>query len=277
MNIFVQEITYKYFEDYIMSINNKLNANIIKYNDELENNEKNILKFMNNNNIIIIIHRVPQYLIELDNIKFKNVFFLNTEQLSANSHFNYINNNINNKFHIIDYSKENIHILNNNNIMNVIYFPYIYNDNEILNIKKTKNICTMKPEKSFRINVINNIKKNNIDINYIDGWNIKRDNVLFSHKILLNISARSNYNIFETIRCYRCLFNKMIIISDKKYKPEIVDYYEHILFIDLEDLPNKINDVISNYEKYYKLLNLDNINIHLNDNLIDKNILLKYI
>jgi hypothetical protein len=276
--IYVRDINYEIFEDYILSINTLLNANIICYNDELENKENNILKLLsNNNNIIIIINKIPIYLIEIVNINFKHCFFLNTEQLTASQNINYIKDNINNKFNIIDYSKENINILNNNNIMNIIYFPYLYNDNEILNIKKINNICTMNPVKNHRINIMNNLKNNNIQINYINGWRIKRDNKLFSHKILLNISARSNFHIFETIRCNRCLFNKMIIISDKKYKHELIDYSEHILFVDIEELETKINDVIANYEKYYKLLNIDNINIHLNDHLISKDVLLKYI
>lgn len=93
----------------------------------------------------------------------------------------------------------------------------------------------------------------------------------------MNISAKDNYNIFETIRCYRCLFNKMIIISEMKYNIELIDYSKHILFAKLKDIPKLINDVINNYEYYYKLLDLDNIDIHLNDKLINEKILFDHL
>ena len=94
--------------------------------------------------------------------------------------------------------------------------------------------------------------------------------LLFQHKIILNISAAEDYNIFETIRCNRCLFNKMIIISEEKYKKELIDYANHILFTKIEDIPHLANKVLLNYEYYYKKLDLDNINCTLNNHLINR-------
>ncbi len=119
-----------------------------------------------------------------------------------------------------------------------------------------------------RSKVMNEYFKN-IKIDHVRGWNKTRDYTLFKYKILLNISAKENYNIFESIRCYRCLFNKMIIISEEKYKKELIDYEHHIIFAKIEDIPEIINNVISNYEFYYKKLDLDNINYKLNNHLID--------
>lgn len=117
-----------------------------------------------------------------------------------------------------------------------------------------------------------NKKLNNI-ITPIIGWNILRDDKLFRYKILLNISAGDDYNIFETIRCYRCLFNKMIIISEPKYNKELIDYSKHIIFCEIDEMTEMINKVIDNYEYYYKLLDIDNVNILLNDNIFNKEIL----
>jgi hypothetical protein len=170
----------------------------------------------------------------------------------------------------LDYSNENIYILHNKyNYKNTIYLPYIYNNNEIFNINKTKDICIITSKNNkYRYKIINEYKLN-IDI--IEGWYLKRDNILFQYKILLNISAFKNFKIFEIIRCYRCLYNKMIIISDRKFKEELIDYNKHILFVDIDKLDIIIKDVIENYEIYYKKLDLDNIDIHYFDNYI-KNI-----
>ena len=65
----------------------------------------------------------------------------------------------------------------------------------------------------------------------------------------------------------------MIIISEKKYNHDLIDYKQHILFAELEDIPNLVNDVINNYDRYYKMLKLDEVDIALNDHLIDKKVL----
>lgn len=263
---------YLCFEDYINSINNNLNGKIILY--EYENDIIEIMTLKKS--IIIFLFKIPDFISNIET--YNNMFLLNTEQLSCNRHINRIKN-LPKNIHLIDYSKENIDILNKNNIYNVIYFPYIYNNKEILNLEKKNIICSISPTNTQRrLNFFSNFNSiNNVKIIPINGWSNKRDNKLFTYKILLNISAKDNYNIFETIRCYRCLFNKMIIISEMKYNIELIDYSKHILFAELKDIPKLINDVINNYEYYYKLLDLDNIDIHLNDKLINEKILFDHL
>lgn len=276
--IFVLNRLFMYYEDYLISINQNLKGNIIKYDDTIEYYNNYLIELIKDkNNIIIFVYRLSNYLSDSD-IKFKNIFFINTEQLTDISYFKYIIENVKDKFHIIDYSKENIDLLNIYNINNVIYFPYLYNSKENLNIPKNNILCSMTPTNSERRIRLYNMLQNDygIKINQVSGWKKRRDIFLFSHKILLNISAFDDRCIFEPIRCYRCLFNKMIIISEIKYKHELIDYNKHIIFVSLEEMGNKIKDVIENYDYYYKLLELDNIDYHLNDNLVNVNILVKY-
>jgi hypothetical protein len=266
--IYCSIVSYRYFEDYIISINKILKATIITNIDEIY--EIYNIDIFKNNSVIIICQSWPkQY--KIDNIN-KNLFLLNTEQLTIQKQLNDIID-FSKEFTIIDYSKENIDIMNNNNIKNVLYFPYIYNEDEIYNIPKQKDICMLHSNTTRRSEIMNNYFKN-IKIDHVRGWKKYRDNILFKYKIILNISAREDYNIFESIRCYRCLFNKMIIISEEKYKKELIDYENHIIFAKIEDIPEIINNVLSNYDYYYKKLDLDNINYTLNNHFIDlKNLL----
>ena len=139
------------------------------------------------------------------------------------------------------------------------------------------NICGIALNNTNRRRTILNNLLKNIKINVISGWNKKRDNILFRHKIILNISADKDYNIFETIRCNRCLFNKMIIISEEKYKHNLIDYADHIIFAKIKDIPKLVHKVLLNYKYYYKKLNLDNVNYTLNNHLIDKKKLIENI
>ena len=263
--IYCNRNTYHYFNDYITTINKIIKATIIYDIDE---------DIMNKNNIIIFMQTIPLTVSNKSNIN-NNLFVLNTEQLSNNSHLNNIKR-ISNNLNIIDYSRENIDIMNKNNIKNTIYFPYIYNKTEIYDFAKTEDICGIGILNTDKRKLLYNSLLENNKITNISGWEKQRDIILFKHKILLNISAFDHYNIFETIRCNRCLFNKMIIISDEKYNTDLIDYSHHILFTKLEDMSELITKVISNYDYYYKKLDLDNINYELNNDLINPQILINY-
>ena len=260
--IYCEKNIFKYMEDYINSINQNLQGIIIHtINKNIDLNE----------DLIIFVQSIPN--IPIDN-KNKNIYLLNTEQLSRK---NILNNILKYSkiFTIIDYSKENIEILELNNVKHTIYFPYIYNKKEIYNISKNKLICGVCLDNTaFRKKIINNESFKKLNINNIKGWNEIRDEKLFQHKILINLSANTDYNIFEIMRCYRCLFNKMIIISDNKYDNNLIDYKDHILFSKVEDMPQLVSKVINDYGYYYNKLNIDNINMKLNNHLIDKKYLI---
>ena len=144
MNIYIysHKSIYHYFEDYIKTINKKLNATIIYDLSE------NIT--LNENNIIICMKQIP--LENYKNIIKKNIYLLNTEQLTRTNWLNYIKS-ISNNFTIIDYSKENIYIMKNNGITNTLYFPYIYNPDEIYNYNKiyNKKNKTIKKRNTIKI------------------------------------------------------------------------------------------------------------------------------
>ncbi len=283
----IKKENFSFFEDYLNSINTKLFGINITYEDHIPMQIDEIKeKIRDPENIIIFLYKLPNFLINSNNQtdtnienynSNNNIFFLNTEQLSQVHNLNYIINNIYKKFHLIDYSRVNIDILKKKLIDQVIYFPYIYNQKEIYDISKVKNYCaitlsnTRKREKFFT-----SLKEKNIEVDNIWGWGKSRDMCLFSYKILINISAHDDFNVFETFRCYRCIFNKMIIISDIKYKIELVEHTRHVLFAETENIPGLINDVLSNYDKYYKMLDLDNIDYHINDHLISSDILYNY-
>ena len=128
------------FEDYITSINQRLKGTII--------HDKNKIKsILNKNNIIIFIYEIPELDFDIDNTH-NNIFIVNTEQLTIDTMLEKIIN-FSKKYYIIDYSRENIDIMNKNNIFNTIYFPYIYNKDENYNLKvvtKEKKVLNLEEQ-----------------------------------------------------------------------------------------------------------------------------------
>ena len=247
--IYCQQNLWKTFEDYINSIKNHLNFKITFDLQEME------YKLINNEeDKLIFIKNIPNNI--LNQIKDKNnIYLINTEQMTKQIWRNYIFS-LPENVKIIDYSDYNLSFYKNH--FNSQLIEYQYNNNEILNLKKTKDVVFIGTTSNYRSEIINRIKKNN-KIDQIFGWGLDRDKKLFQYKILVNISYNENYKIFESIRCYRCLFNKMIIISDIKDDSESIKYKDNIIFVKYDEIPNKVNEVLDNYQYYYDKLDLNNI------------------
>lgn len=256
--IYVNPITLKFFIDYINSI-------IINYNDVVLILDLNkLFVIINNisnkitNDIIIFMQTLPDIpnIPNIPNI-LNNIYILNTEQLTREEELNRIQCYITNNIKIIDYSKSNIYCLKSKNINNnILYIPYLVNHNEIYNYDKIYDIAYIGHfvnEKSYRMTIINSLKKLGVQTNEIKGYTIERDNLLFRYKILLNIHYNETYNVFEQMRCNRCIFNKVIVITQKSIDIDF-ELKEYIIESEYDNLVDTTINVINNYKYYYDKL-----------------------
>jgi hypothetical protein len=232
---------YTYVEDYIASILQIIHAIVVPHIHYEDTNNYICIQDIPNN----LLHDKP------------NVYLFNIEQLSSTSKFNYhmlrYQNYTNIK--IIDYSSSNM-VYYNHFQHKKFLLPYQLNVHEILNLNKEKNVCLIgddyiPPTRQYIIDIL---KSKNIHVDIINGFGKTRDEKLFEYKIILNISYCKDFNIFESIRCDRCVYNKMIVISDIKQHIENHHLKDYVIFEDYENIPNKVADVITNYEYYYDKL-----------------------
>ena len=252
---------YHVIEDYILSFINIIHAELKIIDNNFD------IDFLDSNNYIFIQSFPSKLLSKINNNL--NIYIINTEQLSfpEKRHISgFPNKNIN----IIDYAYANFNYYNLLVYKQKFLLPYQVNYNEIFNINKINDICLIGDRiPPYRQTIINLLKNKNINVDIISGFGKNRDKLLFKYKILLNISYNQNFNIFESIRCDRCVYNKIIIISD--LKENIDEHYlrDYIIFEKYENIPDKVSDVINNYEYYYnkifKNFNLDNISIKIKE------------
>lgn len=175
----------------------------------------------------------------------RNVYLLNIEQLSRNDEFHKISSS---GFKLCDYSRGNIQLLGNKS---AYYLPYQYNHNEIMNIEKIRDTIFIGNLSEYRNNILNKIP----NINAVDLiFGKERDAFLFSHKILVNIHCSPSFNIHEQIRTTRCIFNKMIVVSEKSLDDEHNIMKDFMIITDRENIPTMVQDVLDNYETYYNKL-----------------------
>ena len=247
---------YNVMEDYIISFYKKLNAKILTFNTPNE------IQKLNKKDIYIFVKYIHKDQLEQLNEQTNNVYLINTEQLSIlsdkdrlNSYPKYIK--------ILDYSKENLKYYNG---YYTKFLQYQLNLDEIYNLPKTKDICIMQPNVSpmseYRQKIIDNLKEKNIIVDLLSGWKKERDEKLFTYKILLNIGYSDKHKIFESLRCDRCIFNKMIVISEKKEDYENYYFKDYMIFEDYDKIADKTIEVLNNYDMYYKKLGLDTLDLN---------------
>jgi hypothetical protein len=263
-NIYCLKPIYHYFEDYVLSFINKIsNTEIILYNPV----ELNICYDKNTN--YIFLQRLDENVLNISEFKEnKNLFVINTEQTKVRKGILYYPEYV----IFLDWSQCNFPYYNNN--LTKYWLPYQVNYNEIYNLKKEKDCCMISVNSNYRSYIFNKIKENGIDISNINGWKEYRDITLFKHKILVNISFQDDCSILEQMRTNRCIFNKMIVISNKK-DDEKSDFIlnKYIIYTHYDDIPKKVQEVIENYDKIYNSIfsnfeeELNNIDYNLDKQL----------
>lgn len=264
MNIIIcNKYTFKYFEDYIYPIINIINAQLLLFDQYID------INFINKNNYIFIQNIDNNFFNYIENNS-NNIYLINTEQLSVEKLNIQINTYPKNVI-IIDYSNSNLKYYYTD--YTKYFLPYQINYNEIFNYKKVNDVCligTINNIPTNRQNIIDSLKEKNINVDIISGFGKDRDINLFRYKIILNIGYyQDNYKIMETIRCDRCVYNNMIVISD--IKDDIDDYYlkDYVIFTDHSNIPDKVIEILNNYEEYYNKLfskfNIEDIQFKLNN------------
>jgi hypothetical protein len=242
---FCEKKTYKFFFEYSESL-----KKYIKHDFVLFSNEKKVIKNAKKYDILFFVQNLPDFILENENLKKKSLV-INTEQFTKKDNIDKIKNfNVN----IIDYSYSNILLLEKELKINSIYFPYVINKKEIYNFEKTSGICFIGLLSERRLKILNELKKNGIDVTIIKNiFMEEKDDILFKHKILINIHYDDDYNIYESLRCDRCVFNKMIVISEKSLYDDINIFNKKnkIIIENYNNLVKKIEEIYKNYEIYY--------------------------
>ena len=160
-------------EDYIVSFYKKINAEILIFDEIKELPEINKL------DIYIFIQTIPDEILNTINSQYSNVYLLNTEQMSRESHKTRIHTFPKN-IKMLDYSKANMKYYDKEYYTK--FLSYQLNYDELYNLPKTKDICIMTGESEYRRNIINQIINKGYTIDIISGWKKERDEKLFTYK-----------------------------------------------------------------------------------------------
>jgi len=230
--VYKKEI-YWYIIEYVESLYAHIkNMKLVEYQDNIDVSDLN--------NTYIFIQSAPA--IHVNN---RNVYLLNIEQLTRNE---WLNNISSSRFKLCDYSIGNVQLLENRPVH---FLPYQYNHNEVVDNEKIRDIIFIGCLSEYRSQILNKIP----NVTTIDSiFGKERDGFLFSHKILVNLHYLPSYNIHEQIRTTRCIFNKMIVVTEKSLDDDNNIMKDFMIITERENIPNVVHDILENYELYYNKL-----------------------
>lgn len=224
--VYCEEYEYHFFEDYL----NSLEVNVI---------------FKNPETCKIFVHQVPDGVCINDDI-----WLINTKQATRPDILKIIGDVRN----IYDYSEENIEILRKlKPEVHYLHVPYIRNPKEITCFPKTKWFAMINNNCDRRFKMVS-MMDSFADVTSVIGWNNMRDNLLFEHKILINVHFHEDYIVTEQLEINRCVYNKMIVISETSKHQDKLALKDKIIFCDYDDIPRVAKEVMRDYRSVYKKL-----------------------
>ena len=228
----------KFIKEYLYPLVSFLNAELIIF-------EKDVVLL--DADYHIFIQKIPH------GFSGKNIILFNIEQLSRKDFkLECSPNTI-----VLDYAIGNLNFIKNKKYC----IPYLYNPKEIYHLPKTKDVCFIGGTSPRRHKMLNEVRKLGIPGDKIKLWGKRRDKVLFQYKILLNIGYADDYQIFEAIRCNRCIYNQMIVISDYKIDMKKIPLKEHLIFVEDKLFPQMVKFVLNHYQEVFNKLKLNEIKI----------------
>lgn len=238
--LYCERLRFPFFEDYIKTFIKPLSLELIIVDD------LNTVEY-NQTDIYFFIGRLPKCAFFKPKIK---SLFINMEQLSKNSYLTYCQTI--NKFNIpvINYNESNQRLFPNSILLRYQYeeisFPLV----------KTYDIAFVGSLGLRRKKILTELQENGFQIHVIEGWGKERDKEILQAKILLNIHYDEDYNIYESLRCDRFLFNDMIIVTESSKFQELLDVNDLLIVADYNNLVLKVKEVLQNYPQYIENLKI---------------------
>jgi hypothetical protein len=179
-------------------------------------------------------------------------------------------NKLNNADIIIDYSIPNIVNVLKSNLFHEFSKKHIYissSIHELYFLKENRDITTLTTfiniHEERRYKLLENIK--NLNIPHLNVNNcfekLQLQNLYKNTKILINIHQTHHHHTFEELRVLPAIECGVIVICENSPLSHLIPYHNYIIWSSYDDILNKVNEVINNYDYYHNLIFTQKSNI----------------
>ena len=242
--LYCEKHHYPYFEDYIKTFIDKLGL-ILVIVDSV-----NLIGY-GQTDTYFFISKIPQCVLAGNPIK---AIYINMEQLTRRCFLDYVQVIKSRNIPIFNYNETNQQIIPESLLLRYQYLP---EEVAILSshpVEKTYDVAFVGLLSQKRALILNQLKGAGLRVVNIEGWGSKRDQEILQAKILVNIHYDNEYNIYESLRCDRLIFGRMIVITETSIHQELLDIKEFFISVEYSELVAKVQEVLANYQYYIERL-----------------------
>lgn len=238
---------YIYFEEYVASFVDQMNANL------LVTDEKRLLSHKYRpDQMYIFCQRMPRGKLDCP-----NKIVLNTEQMtiliSYHAHCLKVKDA---GVRMLDYSEFNSLVLGTECL------PYQYNAYEVeklrryLAVPKKYDVAMVSNVYNRRKDIESKLRECGITVLNVVGWRDVRDKQIGQCRLLLNIHTHENAIVWEHLRCDRWLFAGMPIVSETCINTHDLDVREAVYWSTYDDIVDRVKEVLQLISSGSELLKL---------------------
>ena len=250
-----------------LSKNPQININIIFIDSphQITNTNKTVIINLNVEHTLVKQGGCSNERAEIGNVKDDND---NNYLVKIDRYDEIINSDI-----IIDYSIPNIHNVSSCNLFRTISDKHIYIASSIYNTyicKENRNIScltTFFNNSGRRLNLLENINRRKIEHTNINNcFETEKLKFLYKNtKIVINIHQSDHHHSFEELRVLPAIQCGCIVVCEKSPLNYLIPYNDYIIWSDYENILDKVEDIIKNYDHYYDFIFKTKKKIHLDE------------
>ena len=247
--VFIGEsTTYFYFQDYVESLVAASKERGLLCSVEVWESSTSSFTKLQPDKIYVFIQRLPSSILSTCTFQdYPRLVVLNTEQLTRPG-WNHVIKQVHDRgITVLDYSIENVLL---SGLSRHYFVPF--QDTEGPPLKpKGRGACMVWADGFLnRWSVFSSIP----NASNILGFGKKRDDVLFEHKVLVNVHATDEYNIHEHMRTDRCIYQEIIVVTEPSVYTDKLPLRQYMVVEERSKIPARVQSILENYKAVHQQL-----------------------
>jgi hypothetical protein len=245
--VFIGEsTTYFYFQDYVESLVGAAKEMGLLCSVKVGNLSEFSIHNIQPGRIHVFLQRIPPEVLSTASL-YPWVAVLNTEQMTRPEWKHAMKQIHDRGIIVLDYSVENVSVSG----LSQHYFVPLQDFQGPPPKPKSRGACMVHahgfPNRSSVFSSLPHATN-------ILGFGKPRDDILFQHKVLVNVHATEDYNIHEHIRTDRCVYQEMIVVTEASIDTERLPLRPYMVVEERSKIPARVDSILQDYEAVHKEL-----------------------
>jgi hypothetical protein len=250
--VFIGETaTYFYFQDYVESVVTASKEMGLLCSVEVWASSTSSFTKLRPDRIYVFIQRIPSSILSTCTFQdYARLAVLNTEQLTRSGWNHAIKQVHDRGITVLDYSIENV-LMSGLSRHYFVPFQDSQEGSSATPKPKVRDACMVWADGFLnRWSVFSQIP----NATNVVGFGKARDDILFKHKVLVNVHATDEYQIHEHMRTDRCVYQQMIVVTEPSVDTDKLMLRPYMVVEERSKIPARVQSILQDYDAVHQQL-----------------------